>query len=147
MFRRFNVTTTLTSKIFGVTKIIHYWDGILIPNKAIKGNKIYKVTVIDNTYKIPALTVTTVNDKLKFVHAYASHPNIDPSNLLYCLAPHYKDTDYDEKMYQTLLSLLSTYYLDNCFYDVMQTKNQLIFEEQPSLRFNGKGEVISNGWK
>jgi hypothetical protein len=139
------ITTVESEKsIFGVSKQYYFSDGILMPNKAIKGNKIYKVSIIDPAYKIFSLTVTTVNDRLKFVHANVLHPNVNPENLLYCLASHYQNQKYSTSLVETLMTTISTYYLDTCYFDAMQVNNnQLIFEEQLSMRFNGKGEVIT----
>lgn len=129
--------------IFGLAKQYIFTDGILIPNKAIKGNKLYNVTIIDPAYKIFSLTITTINDKLKYVHAHVLHPNINPETLLYCLAPHYKNKPYNDKLVYELLNVMKTYYLDTCFFDPMQIdKDQILFTQQPTIKFNGKGEVI-----
>jgi len=131
--------------IFGKAKQYFYYNGFLVPNKAIKENKIYKVSIIDPAYKISALTVTTINDKLKYVHAHTLHPNINPETLLYCLAPYYQNRYYNKKTYYDLISVMQTYYLDTCYFNPMPCVTQVTFEEQPSIRFNGKGEVITYG--
>jgi uncharacterized protein YifN (PemK superfamily) len=142
---QFNKVVTVISENsrFGLAKQYFYSDGILVPNKAIKGNKLYKISIIDPAYKIFALTVTTINDKLKYVHAHALHPNINPETLLYCLAPHYANSIYNQQTYLNLLNVMTTYYLDTCYFNPMDLKDQLIFQEQATVRFNGKGEVIN----
>jgi hypothetical protein len=128
--------------IFGQYVQYFYYDGILRPSNAIKGNKLYKITTLDSMYDIHSLTILTRDDKIEDIHSPAIHPNINPDTSLYCLSPEYKDLIFSVNLFQTLLRLMSTYYLDNCYFNPIALENQVIFEEQPTIKFNRKGEVI-----
>jgi hypothetical protein len=135
-------TSSIQYSKFGIAQQYFYYNGILKPLKAIKENKIYKIKIIDPAYQLHSLTITTINNIIKYVHAHVLHPNFNPETLLYCLSPNNKEMDFNQTNIDYLISLIETYYLDTCYFNPMGLNNQIQFEEIPTIRFNGKGEIL-----
>lgn len=123
----------------------------IIPKFVVEKGVVRYITSINPAFHLKGFHIIRYNNKIRKVVVYGIHPHIDPNNDEYCL-PNYllgevvKDI---EALKLTLIYLLETYNLDDCYREVdskyYETKE---FESQgESIRINLMNDTVFYGNK
>lgn len=92
------------------------YNGLIVPNRAIKNNKVFSITHKTAELHLTGFIVILDNNKVSGVLLLGSHPNQD-ENLYYCLPDSKKYKEFTKEYYGMLLNNICTYYLDDCYFD------------------------------
>lgn len=94
----------------------YIYEGRITPNRVIKNKNVYEVTYIDPLYIINGFMIITEQDFVKTITLFGYHPNRNPETNLYCLPDYKKGIEYTNIYFESLLTNIKTYYLDDCFF-------------------------------
>lgn len=105
----------------------------IIPTKMIYKSEVYKITWIHDSLIIKNICICLKNNFVIKVYINGKHPNVDPVTNILCL-PTYKYTvKFDYNYFQSLLNILSTFYLDRAY--KIPSKKFICYTKSKTLGF------------
>jgi hypothetical protein len=99
-----------------LVEVGHVYEGVIIPDRMIKGKNVYEIIEIDELLHINGFIVITENELVYNVILLGYHPNRDPDTKQYCLPDRKKKVKFDQSYLDMLLTNIKTYYLDDCYW-------------------------------
>ena len=89
---------------------------VVIPSNLIFNGTVHKLTKVSKKFIIKGFTVKTVNGKIDSLFLNDPHPNADPRTGEFCIPHKLRQVNYNAKAVLTLLTILGTFNLDDCYF-------------------------------